>query len=67
MRPEILFPYKPLPPDCRSLDKVRLAPSKHFGANMSLDKSSVHTAAEVFDCGKYNDFEPDVIFTIEFF
>ncbi|KAL0870673.1 hypothetical protein ABMA27_005620 [Loxostege sticticalis] len=36
---------------CRSLRKLRLRHSAHFDADVSLDHSSVHPAAEVFDCG----------------
>ncbi|XP_028173153.1 voltage-dependent calcium channel subunit alpha-2/delta-3-like isoform X2 [Ostrinia furnacalis] len=39
-----------LPEHCRSLRKLHLRRSEHFDADVSLDHSSVHAAAEVFDC-----------------
>lgn len=41
-----------IPLECRSINKVKLQPSKHFDASVTLDKTSVHVATEVFDCGK---------------
>ncbi|KAJ8718586.1 hypothetical protein PYW08_002823 [Mythimna loreyi] len=38
------------PLSCRSLRKIKLKKSKHFDADVSLDYTSVHVAAEVFDC-----------------
>lgn len=40
------------PLNCRSLRKIKLKNSKHFDAEVSLEYSSVHVVAEVFDCGK---------------
>ncbi|XP_063830271.1 uncharacterized protein LOC135079549 [Ostrinia nubilalis] len=42
-----------LPEHCRSLRKLHLRRSEHFDADVSLDHSSVHAAAEVFDCSQY--------------
>lgn len=57
-----LFPKRPQGPDyynvillkCRSQSYVPVQHSSHFDADVSLELSSVHVAAEVFDCGKYN-------------
>ncbi|XP_022824608.1 voltage-dependent calcium channel subunit alpha-2/delta-3-like [Spodoptera litura] len=38
------------PLSCRNLRKIKLKNSKHFDADVSLDYSSVHVSAEVFDC-----------------
>lgn len=38
--------------DCSSLNMIKLGHSKHFDAEVSLETSSVHVAAEVFDCSK---------------
>ncbi|PZC84021.1 hypothetical protein B5X24_HaOG206367 [Helicoverpa armigera] len=38
------------PLTCRSLNKIKLKTSSHFDAKVSLDYTSVHVAAEVFDC-----------------
>ncbi|XP_041980678.1 voltage-dependent calcium channel subunit alpha-2/delta-3-like [Aricia agestis] len=35
---------------CRSISKVHLHKNAHFDAQVSLEKSSVHVALEVFDC-----------------
>lgn len=43
------------PLSCRSLRKIKLKKSQHFDADVSLDYTSVHVAAEVFDCGKQLD------------
>lgn len=40
------------PLSCRSLRKIKLKKSKHFDADVSLEHTSVHVAAEVFDCGE---------------
>lgn len=40
------------PLSCRDLRKIKLKRSKHFDADVSLEYTSVHVAAEVFDCGK---------------
>ncbi|CAH0718213.1 unnamed protein product, partial [Brenthis ino] len=39
-----------LPLNCSRLNKVKLTNSVHFDANVSLEYSSVHVAAEVFQC-----------------
>ncbi|XP_063830270.1 voltage-dependent calcium channel subunit alpha-2/delta-3-like [Ostrinia nubilalis] len=44
-----------LPEHCRSLRKLHLRRSEHFDADVSLDHSSVHAAAEVFDCSQQLD------------
>ncbi|CAH0588139.1 unnamed protein product [Chrysodeixis includens] len=38
------------PLDCRSVRKIKLKNSKHFDAEVSLEYTSVHVVAEVFDC-----------------
>ncbi|XP_031763031.2 voltage-dependent calcium channel subunit alpha-2/delta-3-like isoform X2 [Galleria mellonella] len=43
------------PYDCRSLNKVNLARSMHFDADVSMATSSVYVSPEVFDCN------PDIV------
>ncbi|KOB71632.1 Uncharacterized protein OBRU01_13437 [Operophtera brumata] len=40
-------------PTCISVQKVKLHPSKHFDTPISLEKSSVHVAAEMFACVEF--------------
>ncbi|XP_073960606.1 voltage-dependent calcium channel subunit alpha-2/delta-4-like isoform X2 [Choristoneura fumiferana] len=51
-RPQSIDWYKVILLKCRSQSYIPVQHSSHFDADVSLELSSVHVAAEVFDCDK---------------